>query len=76
MNQVYQFYPVSQVVIDETPQDASAAVDEILNSGGDGEEGVVGDVDLTKGLGVAPQEPHQHRHTGTKLLKYIPIGLG
>ena len=57
MDQVCQFYPVSQVVIDETPQDASAAIDKILNSGGYGEEGVVGDVDLTKGLGVAPQEP-------------------
>ena len=57
MDQVNQVYPVSQVVIDETPQDAPSPIDEILNSGGDGEKGVVGDVDLTKGLGVAPQEP-------------------
>ena len=57
MDQFCQFYPVSQVVIDETPQDASAAIGKILNSGGDSKEGVVGDVDLTKGLGVAPQKP-------------------
>ena len=70
MDQFCQFYPVSQVVIDKTPENASASIDEILNSGGDGEESVVGDVDLTKGLGVAPQGPHKYRHAGTKLSIY------